>query len=87
MEWLGGIGSLLGGNSYYHKRLGRPIAYLGMITAIFGMIFAKEETKAAIFGVVLLIEVLILKAAKPKEYQLKSKINKSIGELKTPKRD
>jgi hypothetical protein len=40
LQWLGGIGSMLGGNSYYHRRLGRPVAYLGMISAILGIVLA-----------------------------------------------
>lgn len=79
--------SLVGGNSYYHKKLGKFVAYLGMIGAIFGMILAKEETKAGIFAIVFLVEAVILRTAKPQSYELKSKINRSIGELKSAKRD
>lgn len=41
LEWFGGIASFIGGDSSGHKKLGIPITFLGMLTAIFGMILAK----------------------------------------------
>ena len=66
LEWLGGINSLLGGDSSAHKRLGRPIAYFGMIAAIFGMLLSGKLRNAAILAVVSIVESYILKPAAPK---------------------
>lgn len=41
MEWLGGIRSILGGDSYLHKKLGYFVNYLGMISVIVGLLQAK----------------------------------------------
>lgn len=66
LEWLGGINSLLGGDSSGHKKLGRVVACLGMLASIFGMLLSGNQRNAAIFAGVFLVESFILRPSAPK---------------------
>lgn len=63
---MAGVKIIFGGSSSFHKRFGPIVHSLGMLLAIGSMLMARLETRALVFAVLFLVEVVIVGSTGPK---------------------